>query len=41
MNTEHHTQYQRMIRLLLDSYVEAKGTVSNRAKRTIRKRAPI
>ena len=38
--SKHQTQYQRMIRRLLDSYVEAQGTVANRAKRSVRKRAP-
>lgn len=27
--TRHHTQYQRMIRRLLDSYVEAQGATSS------------
>lgn len=39
--SKHQTQYQRMIRRLLDSYVEAQGTVTARAKRSVRKRAPI
>ena len=38
---KHHTQYQRMIRRLLDSYVEAQGTVASKAKSTVRKRSPI
>jgi predicted DNA binding CopG/RHH family protein len=38
---KHQTQYQRMIRRLLDSYVEAQSTSANQAKRTVRKRAPI
>ena len=39
--SKHQTQYQRMIRRLLDSYVEAQATVTNRTKRPVRKRAPI
>jgi len=39
--SKHQTQYQRMIRRLLDSYVEAQGTVASKAKPTVRKRAPI
>jgi hypothetical protein len=39
--SKHHTQYQRMIRRLLDSYVEAQGTAASKAKRTVHKRAPI
>ena len=39
--SKHQTQYQRMIRRLLDSYVEAQGTTASKAKRTVRKRAPI
>ncbi|MGV0959820.1 MAG: hypothetical protein ACOYB1_08275 [Limnohabitans sp.] len=40
--SKHQTQYQRMIRRLLDSYVEAQRAVtSSKAKRTVRKRAPI
>ena len=39
--SKHQTQYQRMIRRLLDSYVAAQGTVARQAKRTVRKRAPI
>ena len=38
---KHHTQYQRMIRRLLDSYVEAQGTLASKPKRTVRKPAPI
>ena len=38
--SKHQTQYQRMIRRLLDSYVEAQGTASSKAKLTVRKRAP-
>jgi hypothetical protein len=38
---KHHPQYQRMIRRLLDSYVEAQGTTASKAKRTVHKRAPI
>jgi predicted DNA binding CopG/RHH family protein len=39
--SKHHTQYQRMIRRLLDSYVEAHEPpkVPGRAKRTVAKRA--
>ncbi len=36
---KHQTQYQRMIRRLLDSYVEAQGTPVPNAKRPTRKRA--
>jgi predicted DNA binding CopG/RHH family protein len=39
--SKHQTQYQRMIRRLLDSYVEAQGPVASQAKRKVRKRAPI
>jgi hypothetical protein len=39
--SKHHTQYQRMIRRLLDSYVEAQGAAASKAKGTERKRAPI
>ncbi len=39
--SKHHTQYQRMIRRLLDSYVEAQSTVNNKAKTTVRKRTAI
>lgn len=39
--SKHQTQYQRMIRRLLDSYVEAQGMAMGRAKTTRRKRAPI
>ncbi len=39
--SKHQTQYQRMIRRLLDSYVEAQGTVASHAKSTGRKRAAI
>ena len=38
--SKHHTQYQRMIRRLLDSYVEAQSTVVSGVKRSARKRAP-
>jgi predicted DNA binding CopG/RHH family protein len=37
--SKHQTQYQRMIRRLLDSYVEAQGIVAHKAKRPARKRA--
>jgi predicted DNA binding CopG/RHH family protein len=39
--SKHQTQYQRMIRRLLDSYVEAQGTLASKPKRTVRKRASI
>jgi predicted DNA binding CopG/RHH family protein len=39
--SKHHTQYQRMIRRLLDSYVEAQSTVKTKAKPIVRKRAAI
>ena len=39
--SKHQTQYQRMIRRLLDSYVDAQGTVASHAKSTGRKRAAI
>ena len=39
--SKHHTQYQRMIRRLLDSYVEAQSAVDTQAKTTVRKRAKI
>jgi len=39
--SKHQTQYQRMIRRLLDSYVQAQGTATTKAKGTVRKRAPI
>ena len=39
--SKHQTQYQRMIRRLLDSYVEAQSTATSQAKRTVRKRAPL
>ena len=34
--SKHQTQYQRMIRRLLDAYVEAQGTVASQAKRNVR-----
>lgn len=38
--SRHHTQYQRMIRRLLDAYVETQPrAVTHRASRTARKRA--
>lgn len=37
--SKHQTQYQRMIRRLLDSYVEAQVTSAHSAKRPTRKRA--
>lgn len=33
--SKHQTQYQRMIRRLLDSYVEAQGTIAASAKRAV------
>jgi predicted DNA binding CopG/RHH family protein len=39
--SKHHTQYQRMIRRLLDSYVEAQGSAVGEVKRPVRKRASI
>lgn len=39
--SKHQTQYQRMIRRLLDSYVAAQGTVAGHAKRSVRKHAPM
>jgi len=39
--SKHQTPYQRMIRRLLDSYVEAQSTVASKAKRPVRKLAPI
>ena len=39
--SKHQTQYQRMIRRLLDSYVEAQGTTASKAKHTVRKRAAM
>jgi hypothetical protein len=41
--SKHHTQYQRMIRRLLDSYVEAHvaPTFPERAKRTASKRVAV
>ena len=38
--SKHQTQYQRMIRRLLDSYVEAQGSATGQARATHRKRAP-
>ena len=38
--SKHHTQYQRMIRRLLDAYVEAQERpITGRSSRTSRKRA--
>lgn len=39
--SKHHTQYQRMIRRLLDAYVEAQEArpITGRSSRTPRKRA--
>lgn len=37
--SKHQTQYQRMIRRLLDSYVQAQGGASSHALRSVRKRA--
>jgi predicted DNA binding CopG/RHH family protein len=39
--SKNQTYYQRMIRRLLDSYVEAQITVNTKAKPTVRKRAAI
>ena len=39
--SKHQTQYQRMIRRLLDSYVEAQSMAASQANRTVRKRTPI
>ncbi len=39
--SKHQTQYQRMIRRLLDSYVEAQSTLVSKPKRSVRKRASI
>jgi len=39
--SKHKTQYQRMIRRLLDSYVDAQGTVNGQNKRVTRKRSPV
>jgi predicted DNA binding CopG/RHH family protein len=39
--SKHQTQYQRMIRRLLDSYVEAQDAAASKPKGTVRKRAPI
>lgn len=39
--SKHQTQYQRMIRRLLDSYVQAQGAAANQAKRVVRKRPAI
>ena len=36
--SKHQTQYQRMIRRLLDSYVQAQGATAIQAKRVVRKR---
>jgi hypothetical protein len=38
--SKHQTQYQRMIRRLLDSYVEAQGNLASHAKPAARKRVP-
>ena len=39
--SKHHTQYQRMIRKLIDAYVENYAEpLSRRAKRTAQKRVP-
>ncbi len=39
--SKHQTQYQGMIRRLLDSYVKAQGTAASNPKGTVRKRGPI
>lgn len=36
--SKHHTPYQRMIRRLLDSYVESHSTVASDAKPSVHKR---
>ncbi|TCS71279.1 hypothetical protein EDC61_1104 [Sulfuritortus calidifontis] len=38
--SKHHTQYQRMIRRLLDAYVEAQAEAPRRGSRTDKRRAP-
>ena len=38
--SKHQTQYQLMIRRLLDSFVEAHSSAASQAKRPVRKRAP-
>jgi hypothetical protein len=37
----YQSQYQRMIRRLLDSYVAAHGTAPPAAKRSVKGRAPV
>lgn len=39
--SKHHTQYQRMIRRLLDAYVESQGAGVMDAKRSGRKRSSV
>jgi hypothetical protein len=39
--SKHQTQYQRMIRRLLDSYVAAQGTDTSHAKRTVGRRTTV
>lgn len=39
--SKHQTQYQRMIRRLLDSYVEAQASATRNANPSARKRASI
>lgn len=39
--SKHQTQYQRMIRRLLDSYVQAQSAVAGQAKRRVPKSAPM
>jgi len=39
--SKHQTQYQRMIRRLLDSYVEAQEAANSNAMPSVRKRASI
>lgn len=37
--SKHHTQYQRMIRRLLDSYVESQEALTSSSRRARRRRA--
>ena len=39
--SKHQTQYQRMIRRLLDSYVEAQAAANSNARRSARKREKL
>ncbi|MBI5938090.1 MAG: CopG family transcriptional regulator [Betaproteobacteria bacterium] len=38
--SKHHTQYQRMIRRLLDAYVDAQAETPRRGSRADKRRAP-